>query len=153
MIYKVFLIFRAGRASVNCLRNERRKIFRTPYFSELRFYKWKEKQRIQEFGLEALARAALWFVGSACTGDQQIGSAGATWASTHPQIKASRLCSERVRAPFSSTPESININDGWEYFSSSTFHFNGSEPPHAPLSSLPAPPPSTQCVFLIYAWV
>lgn len=26
-----------------------------------------------------------------------------------------------------SVPESININDGWKYFSLSTFHFNGRE--------------------------
>lgn len=38
-VHRVFLIFRAGRASVNCqrLRNELRKIFRTLYFRRAEF--------------------------------------------------------------------------------------------------------------------
>ena len=122
----VFLIFRAGRASVNCQRprNELRKIFRTLDFRGRTFINGKN-QRIQvcRVGLSPKRRVI-------CVGQKQ----------REQQIVEEKWKRQWVKWTFKPKklphgvfgayvchlpclPESININDGWKYFSLSAFHF------------------------------
>lgn len=122
-IHEVFLICRAGRASVNCPQNELRKIFWMPYFREGTFINGK-KAAHPSLQLCSSAQAVLWFVGSAERREQQI--AGAEWT-LKPHITGFTVVFGACVCHLLSVPESININDGWKYFSLSTFHFSGRE--------------------------
>lgn len=119
VLHRVFLIFRAGRASVNCQKhqNELGKIFRMLYSRGRTFVNGKKA------ALPSLS--CLNQDKETCENrEEEIASVKRTekwskWTFQFPKLP--RGC-VRCVCHIYGLPESINSNDGWKYFSESTFH-------------------------------